>query len=216
MKNDKLTNNKPCFVLKNTQNFKQCSVSAHDKVFGISEQKSLDPSLVHSKEDTAILKSNFTEVRWADIKCGDIVFLQEGEHLPADLVFLMSSADNGECFVQTSSLDGERALKHKQCHNPLKTAIQTHGLNNFNCSIYCEPPTKNLYEFSGYIESTQLPEKGTVSLKGDSKLRTITLDNKQLGLRGSNLANTNWAIGAVVYTGQDTKLMKNYGLSRFK
>jgi magnesium-transporting ATPase (P-type) len=44
----------------------------------------------------------------------------------------------------------------------------------------------------------------------------MTLDNKQLGLRGSNLANTHWAIGAAVYTGKDTKLMKNYGLSRFK
>jgi magnesium-transporting ATPase (P-type) len=30
------------------------------------------------------------------------------------------------------------------------------------------------------------------------------------------LANTTWAIGAVVYTGLDTKLMLNYGLSRFK
>jgi len=113
MTNDKRTNNKPCFVLKDTENFKNCSVSAHDKVFDKSEQKSLDPSMVHSKEDTAILKSNFTEVRWADIKCGDIILLLEGEHLPADLVFLMSSAENGECFVQTSSLDGERALKHK-------------------------------------------------------------------------------------------------------
>ena len=89
----------------------------------MSEQKSQEPSILHSKEEIAILKSNFTEVRWADIKCGDIILLQEGEHLPADLVFLMSSAGNGECFVQTSSLDGERALKHKQCHNPLKKAI---------------------------------------------------------------------------------------------
>lgn len=35
-------------------------------------------------------------------------------------------------------------------------------------------------------------------------------------MRGSNLANTNWAIGVVVYTGRDTKLMLNYGLSRYK
>jgi magnesium-transporting ATPase (P-type) len=44
----------------------------------------------------------------------------------------------------------------------------------------------------------------------------LTIDNKQLALRGSNLANTNWAIGVVVYTGRDTKLMLNYGLSRYK
>ena len=46
--------------------------------------------------------------------------------------------------------------------------------------------------------------------------RTITIDNKQLGLRGSNLANTNWVIGVVVYTGKDSKLMLNYGHSRYK
>lgn len=37
------------------------------------------------------------------------------------------------------------------------------------------------------------------------------LENKQLLLRGSNLANTNWVIGAVVYTGQETKIMLNQG-----
>jgi len=30
-----------------------------------------------------------------------------------------------------------------------------------------------------------------------------------MGLRGSNLANTAWAIGSVVYTGKDSKLMLN-------
>jgi P-type E1-E2 ATPase len=59
------------------------------------------------------LKKNFTPSGWRDIRCGDIIFLQDGDHLPADVVFLMSSQENGECFVQTSSLDGERALKNK-------------------------------------------------------------------------------------------------------
>jgi magnesium-transporting ATPase (P-type) len=57
--------------------------------------------------------------------------IEEGEHLSADCVFLLSSADNGECFVQTATLDGERALKHKQCLAPVKKAIETNGLNNF-------------------------------------------------------------------------------------
>ncbi len=36
---------------------------------------------------------------------------------------------------------------------PLKKAIEAYGMNNFVCSIHCEAPTKNLYEFSGYLES---------------------------------------------------------------
>ncbi len=45
------------------------------------------------------------------------------------MILLMSSEENGDCFVQTSSLDGERALKHKQCLNPIRKAIEEHGLN---------------------------------------------------------------------------------------
>ena len=42
------------------------------------------------------------------------------------------------------------------------------------------------------------------------------LDSKQILLRGSNLANTNWIIGAVIYTGKQTKLMLNQGGHRYK
>jgi magnesium-transporting ATPase (P-type) len=59
------------------------------------------------------------------------------------------------------------------------------------------------------MESTHFPEKNTILLSPDSNLRTVSLDNKQLALRGSNLANTKWAIGAVIYTGKQTKLMMN-------
>jgi phospholipid-transporting ATPase len=99
------------------------------------------------------IKENFTEKIWADIKCGDIILVEEGEHFPADIVILNSSAENGECFVQTSTLDGERALKHKQCLVPIKKAIDKEGLLNFHCSILSEPPTKNLYEVNAYMES---------------------------------------------------------------
>lgn len=79
--------------------------------------------------------------------------MEEGEYLPADTVILASSAENGECFVQTSSLDGERTLKHKQCQVPMMTLIDRHGLVDMQFKINCESPTKNLYEFTGFIES---------------------------------------------------------------
>lgn len=151
----------------------------------------------------------FQEIYWSDLKCGDIIFVEDNEHFPADTVLLMSSAENGECFVQTSSLDGERALKHKQCLEPIQKAIEEHSLSDLKCTIHCEAPNKNLYSFSGYMESSQLPETGTILLNVESDKRTISLDNKQLVLRGSNLANTNWIIGVVTYTGKQTKLMMN-------
>ena len=57
----------------------------------------------------------WTERLWSSIRCGNLVLVEEGEQIPADMVVIKSSQANGECFVQTSNLDGERALKHKQC-----------------------------------------------------------------------------------------------------
>lgn len=71
------------------------------------------PTKCMTKEETDYLRTSFKECLWKDVRCGDIIFIEEGEHLPGDIVFLMSSAENGECFVQTATLDGERALKHK-------------------------------------------------------------------------------------------------------
>jgi magnesium-transporting ATPase (P-type) len=41
----------------------------------------------------------FNEKKWADLKCGDFVLIEDGEHFPADIVILLSSAENGEFFV---------------------------------------------------------------------------------------------------------------------
>ena len=72
------------------------------------------------------------------MKCGDIVLVEDGENFPADIVLLLSSAENGECFVQTSNLDGERALKHKQCLEPIQKTIENYGLQNVKYNVHSE------------------------------------------------------------------------------
>lgn len=37
----------------------------------------------------------------------------------------------------------------------------------------------------------------------------VSLSNENMLLRGSSLRNTDWIIGVVVYTGQDTRIMRN-------
>lgn len=60
--------------------------------------------------------------------------------------------------------------------------------------IECDPPNKQLYEFTGKLrlESEEFP---------------ITPDN--ILLRGAKMRNTQWALGCVIYTGHETKLMMN-------
>lgn len=52
---------------------------------------------------------------WAEIEVGDILIISDLEPIPADMVVLHTKLENGMCFISTSSLDGEKALKPKNC-----------------------------------------------------------------------------------------------------
>lgn len=58
----------------------------------------------------------------------------------------------------------------------------------------CELPNRNLYDFAGTLEISSAPHP--IPLRADQVL-----------LRGSQLKNTSWIYGIVIYSGHDTKLM---------
>lgn len=61
-----------------------------------------------------ILKgSEFKQLPSSDLQVGDICLIEEGDTFPADLCFLTSSAEEANCFIKTSSLDGEKNLKKR-------------------------------------------------------------------------------------------------------
>ena len=119
------------------------------------------------------------------------------------MILLRTSEYNGTCFVETKSLDGETNMKMKAtAKKVLKSfssgaadAPQDDGVfQDLKAKISCEAPNNALYKFEGAIE-----------LKGDKH----PLGPDSLLLRGMNLRNTENAIGLCVFTGHDTKVMKN-------
>lgn len=60
--------------------------------------------------------------------------------------------------------------------------------------IKCEDPNPSLYTFVGTLEW---------------KEQTISIPPASILLRDSKLRNTDWVVGAVIFTGHDTKVMQN-------
>lgn len=67
-------------------------------------------------------------------------------------------------------------------------------------SVDCENPNDMLYRFEGNLE-----------LNGGN---LVSLGPDQILLRGSSLRNTEYIYGLVVFTGHETKIMKNSVNSR--
>uniref|UniRef100_A0A8D1RMG3 Phospholipid-transporting ATPase n=1 Tax=Sus scrofa TaxID=9823 RepID=A0A8D1RMG3_PIG len=129
------------------------------------------------------------------VNVGDIVKATDGQFLPADVVLISSSQPQATCYVATSNLDGETNLKIRQAL--LETAeIQTEKqLSSLSGKIECEGPNCH---FNNFI--------GTLYLNGKSP---VSIGPDQVLLRGTQLKNTDWIFGIVVYTGFETKFMQN-------
>ena len=149
-------------------------------------------------------EGKFQKVQWADVIVGDICLVEEQETFPADLVVLATSLENGNCYIETSSLDGEKNLKPKLAPKETSDKFVKHGdtaIFRLEGKIVCEAPNSSLHSFSGTFTMRNMK---------------ISLGIKQLLLRGAVLKNTKWLLGIAAYTGQETRIMLNSNPSRFK
>ncbi|KNE54958.1 phospholipid-translocating P-type ATPase, flippase [Allomyces macrogynus ATCC 38327] len=142
-------------------------------------------------------------VVWQDVAVGDIVRVENGESFPADLVLLASSEQDGLCYIETANLDGETNLKIKQARPETANWVHAADLADVRGRIECELPNSSLYTFEG-------------TMRVDGLGAPIALDPKQVLLRGARLRNTHWICGVVVYTGHETKLMRNASAAPIK
>uniref|UniRef100_H2ZKG5 Phospholipid-transporting ATPase n=1 Tax=Ciona savignyi TaxID=51511 RepID=H2ZKG5_CIOSA len=150
---------------------------------------------VNNRKVEIFRDGRFVELAWTEVVVGDIVKVVSGKFFPADLVLLSSSEPQAMCYIETANLDGETNLKIRQ-GLPATSKIQsTEDMLQVRGMIECETPNRNLYSFTGSIK-----------LHDD---RLLPLGPDQILLRGAMLRNTKWIYGVVVYTGHESKLMKN-------
>ncbi|KAF8496459.1 calcium transporting ATPase [Russula emetica] len=141
----------------------------------------------------------FDATKWQDIRVGDVIRLESDDFIPADVILLSSSEPEGFCYIETSNLDGETNLKIKQASPHTSDLTSPNPVIALRGSLRSEHPNNSLYTYEGALD--------LITSAGFPK--QVPLGPDQMLLRGAQLRNTPWAYGLVVFTGHETKLMRN-------
>ncbi|KAF8237713.1 phospholipid-translocating P-type ATPase [Tricholoma matsutake] len=151
-----------------------------------------------SDEKLGRMGPHWVKIQWEDVRVGDFVKIMDNESFPADILICATSEDEDVAFVETKNLDGETNLKSRHAVPALShlrdAAACVDKQNSFQ--INCDRPDNDMYKLNA-----------NVSVGGV----TSPVDMSMTLLRGTVLRNTRWAIGVVMYTGLDTKIVMNSG-----
>lgn len=178
-----------------------------DNPFSSQDNELEDPAeSVIQPRINPIQKAYFQRDYWKNVRVGDFIRIRSDEEIPADVVILSTSEDDGACYVETKNLDGETNLKIRQALHCGRKVVHSQDCQKASFWMETEAPQPSLYTFSGVAKWK--PDDIT------ERSEPITINN--LLLRGCTLRNTKWVVGVVCYTGFETKIMLNAGVTPTK
>ncbi len=104
-------------------------------------------TLIYKNEE-----KKFIEKHWADILVGKILKIKKNEMIPADILIIKSSDENGLCYLETTNLDGESALKPRQSIITYQKFIQNENdVIEIKDSLEVDLPNVHIYKVEGYL-----------------------------------------------------------------
>ena len=176
---------------------------------------------INNEEKVIVHRNNILEiVKSESLEVGEIILIKNNNQIPCDCLILYSSFEEGICYLETSSLDGEKTLKEKEGNKIILSKLKEINLNIdiknnilINCNnisgfIECDIPNPDFHKFDGKIK-----------LKIDDNYindNYLPLTISQMLYKGSFLKNTDWVLAIVLYTGMKNKIILNSEKPRMK
>jgi phospholipid-transporting ATPase len=179
---------------------------------------------LNNEEEVIVYRNNkFVKSNSKTLRLGEIILVYENQNIPTDMILIDTGYQDGICYVETSSLDGEKNLKFKVANKYTKGFINNDIDNRIQIIDKYIQPGK--YFFSGdvrinvpnidlnYINGTFHPKFNKKDVNIDEE---IHITNNEFILKSSVLKNTSWIIGIVAYTGMNNKIILNSKKPRLK
>ena len=142
-RSDRMTNNHPCVVVRMSDDLKgvdgkpsfrereKSILKGEDIVVKLlrnlptggkgllQSDRSMDSADSVESGQSSVPNSNkvsvcFEKIKRMNIRAGDIVLVRNREMIPADIILLGSSGEEGSSYIETSPIDGETNLKLRQ------------------------------------------------------------------------------------------------------
>ncbi|KAG0046070.1 hypothetical protein BGZ89_005416, partial [Linnemannia elongata] len=123
----------------------------------------------NSLECTLVKQGELIPIKSKDIRPGDVLKICKNDKIPADVVLLSTSMDEGACFVETSELDGETNLKRKAALTLSAGWTQVEQVSHIVGKITTEMPNERLSRLDGRIKlHYEGPEYNYETLREDT------------------------------------------------
>ncbi|KAI9317371.1 phospholipid-translocating P-type ATPase [Zopfochytrium polystomum] len=139
----------------------------------------------------------------SQIRVGDLIYISKDQRVPADCILLRTEDASGTCFIRTDQLDGETDWKLRIAVPMCQKLPADDSLLDLRLSIYADRPMKDIHTFLGNISKNS----------DISETQPLTVDNT---LWSNTVVASGLVLGAVVYTGRETRAVMNTSFPKTK
>ena len=149
---------------------------------------------VNSSKYVKLSHAGKTMISSSEIKVGDIIYVEKGSRVPADMVLLRTTESSGSCFIRTDQLDGETDWKLRLALTSTQKLIEDEDLLTLDASVYAEKPQKDIHSFIGKFTTSENTEE------------SLSIENT---IWSNTVVASGTAIGLVIYTGPECRATMN-------